>query len=200
MLIKDRENIKLISLEEFLEYLKQCKLGDMKARNIIIENNIGLVISIVNKRNINNNFDSEDMESIGFIALCNAVDTYDYNKNIAFSTYAYRCINNAILNYLRTLKKKSREVTLDNQIISVDDESEDIINKYFLSELITGLSHRDQEIIKLYYGFYNRRYSQKEISIIMNISISGISYIINKILLNMREKLLNSENHLTYVK
>ena len=76
--------------------------GDSCAREKIIIGNL-YVITLVIKRTI---FDFskigfEDLFSVGEIGLLRAVDSYDINSNVLFSTYAYTCIRNEIIYYLR---------------------------------------------------------------------------------------------------
>ena len=78
------------------EYLRRCAEGDMEARNLLVEHNLRLVAHIVKKYYALPG-DQEDLVSIGTIGLMKAVDTFDATRKARFSTYASRCIENAIL-------------------------------------------------------------------------------------------------------
>jgi hypothetical protein len=70
--------------------------GDAAAREKLIRHNLRLVAHIVKKYYALPG-DQEDLVSIGTIGLMKAVDTFDATRKALFSTYASRCIENAIL-------------------------------------------------------------------------------------------------------
>ena len=70
--------------------------GDAAAREKLIRHNLRLVAHIVKKYYALPG-DQEDLVSIGTIGLMKAVDTFDTTRKARFSTYASRCIENAIL-------------------------------------------------------------------------------------------------------
>ena len=89
-----------LSAEEEAAAVEANSRGDADARNLLIEHNLRLVAYIVNK-----NYpeavrgcqqDADDLISIGTIGLIRAAETFDYTKGRRFSTYASRCIDNAI--------------------------------------------------------------------------------------------------------
>ena len=71
------------------------RAGDA-AREKLIHHNLRLVAHIV-KKYYTLPGDQEDLVSIGTIGLMKAVDTFDATRKARFSTYASRCIENAIL-------------------------------------------------------------------------------------------------------
>ena len=86
---------KQLSKKEEEECIRKIADGDTQARNILIEHNLRLVAYIVNKYYPDSN-DSDDLISIGTIGLIRAAETFDYSKGHHFSTYASKCIDNAI--------------------------------------------------------------------------------------------------------
>lgn len=70
--------------------------GDAAARDKIIRHNLRLVAHIAKKYYAAPG-EQEDLISIGTIGLIKAVESFDCTKKIRFSTYAARCIENAIL-------------------------------------------------------------------------------------------------------
>ncbi len=70
--------------------------GDLEARDQIIRHNLRLVAHIA-KKYYSLPGDQEDLISIGTIGLIKAVNSFDPEKRARFSTYASRCIENAIL-------------------------------------------------------------------------------------------------------
>ena len=72
------------------------RAGDAAAREKLIRHNLRLAAHIVKKYYALPG-DQEDLVSIGTIGLMKAVDTFDATRKARFSTYASRCIENAIL-------------------------------------------------------------------------------------------------------
>ena len=89
----------LTEKEEIQEFEKYHN-GDMSARDRLIKHNLRLVAHIA-KKYYNNPQDNEDLISIGTIGLIKAVQSFSYEKNTRFSTYASKCIENAILSQMR---------------------------------------------------------------------------------------------------
>ena len=85
-----------LSREEEEEALIAWENGDEAARSRLIEHNLRLVVYIAKRYETNPIF-MEDLISIGTIGLIKAVESFDCTKKIRFSTYAARCIENAIL-------------------------------------------------------------------------------------------------------
>ena len=77
---------------------------DEKARKILIEHNLRLVVYIAKKFD-NTGVGVEDLISIGTIGLIKGINSYKINKGTKLSTYVSRCIDNEILMYLRATKK-----------------------------------------------------------------------------------------------
>jgi RNA polymerase sporulation-specific sigma factor len=85
---------KLTSAEE-KEYLQKYYEGCPDAKNILIEHNLRLVAYVAKKYN-NHAKDAEDLISVGTIGLIKGVASYNAEKGAKLSTYAIRCIENAI--------------------------------------------------------------------------------------------------------
>lgn len=81
-------------------YLQRFREGDLEAKNILIERNLRLVAHVVKKYQ-GPDVDLDDLISIGTIGLIKAVSTFDLTKSARLSTYAARCIDNAILSQMR---------------------------------------------------------------------------------------------------
>lgn len=96
---------KPLSAAEEAECFRRMKEGDISAKNKLIEHNLRLVAHII-KKYYSVSADQDDLISIGTIGLIKAVSTFDCDKNIRFATYASRCIENEILMYFRSLKKR----------------------------------------------------------------------------------------------
>ena len=88
-------NLTTIYREEAAAF-RALRAGDAAAREKLIRHNLRLVAHIVKKYYALPG-DQEDLVSIGTIGLMKAVDTFDATRKARFSTYASRCIENAIL-------------------------------------------------------------------------------------------------------
>ncbi len=184
------------------ELLKNIN-NDPLARKKLIELNMQLVYDIVHKRYSSkvSEYELDDLFQVGAIGLINAVDKFDLNYSNAFSTFAYRCIDNEIKMYLRIKNKNQLPVSLDVNIYDdvelidtlVDDiniENTVIINdEYeFLIFAIKTLTDYEQEMIKLYYF---DDLDMKTIAEIFNLKPCTIS----KRLTTIRKKLENTIKH-----
>ncbi len=85
-----------LSAAQEKQCLEEMAQGNQAARQKLIEHNLRLVAHIIKKYYASQN-DQEDLISIGTIGLIKAVDTFDPEKGIRLSSYASRCIENAIL-------------------------------------------------------------------------------------------------------
>ena len=101
----------VLTSEEEEKYLKLLQQKDENARATLIEHNLRLVAHIVKKFE-NSGEDKDDLLSIGAFGLIKAVDTYKFDSSTKLATYAAKCIENEILMYLRSNKKKKQVNTL----------------------------------------------------------------------------------------
>jgi RNA polymerase sporulation-specific sigma factor len=86
--------------ESPIELLKKAQSGDAQARSAIVDNNTGLVWSVV-RRFKNRSAETEDLFQIGCIGLIKAVDKFDPAFNVRFSTYAVPMILGEIRRHFR---------------------------------------------------------------------------------------------------
>ena len=87
-------------MEQTLALLECAHQGDKKARDKLIEDNVGLVWSVA-KRFKNRGVELEDLFQIGTIGLIKAVDKFDCSYEVRFSTYAVPMIMGEIKRFLR---------------------------------------------------------------------------------------------------
>ena len=86
--------------KEKIELLKRARAGDMDARQQMINGNLRLVLSVVQKfTNRGENLD--DLFQVGCIGLIKAIDNFDPNQNVRFSTYGVPMIIGEIRRHLR---------------------------------------------------------------------------------------------------
>ena len=87
-------------MEQTLELLKRVHEGDKSAREQLVEENMGLVYTVV-RRFPGRRHDQEDLVQIGCIGLLKAIDNFDSSFEVKFSTYAVPMITGEIKRFLR---------------------------------------------------------------------------------------------------
>lgn len=92
--------LKTLTDEEKRELLKKSKEGDSEARDRLIYGNLRLVLSIIQRFN-NRREDLDDLFQVGCIGLVKAVDNFNLDLDVKFSTYAVPMIIGEIRRYLR---------------------------------------------------------------------------------------------------
>ena len=93
-------NLPVLTGTEAKALFIKCKAGDEAARQQLIEGNLRLVLSII-KRFENRNENMDDLFQIGCVGLVKAVDNFDPDRQVKFSTYAVPMIIGEIRRYLR---------------------------------------------------------------------------------------------------
>lgn len=87
-------------MEHTLALLRKAHEGDKAARDTLVEENMGLVWSIV-RRFSGRGVENEDLFQIGSIGLLKAIDKFDPGYEVQFSTYAVPMITGEIRRFLR---------------------------------------------------------------------------------------------------
>ena len=190
-------------MEDYYVNLKDD--GDLKAKDILIEHNLRLVVFLAKKYE-NTGVDLEDLVSIGTIGLIKGINTFSKDKNIKLATYASRCIDNEILMYLRKNKRIRSEVSIDASLSFDGDGNElhledvlgtdpDIVTKGIEEETernlmineVMRLRPRDRDIMILRYGLLGHdELTQKEVAEKLGISQSYISRIEKKVIKRLK--------------
>ena len=197
---------KPLSEEEESEYIQRCKDGDTQARDLLIEHNLRLVAHIAKKYTTSGRIasvDFDDIISIGSIGLIKAIDSFNSGKSARLATYAARCIENEILMYIRSSKKYSNdiflqdpighdfdgnEITVMDMVKSDDDPGPHEVNDKIditrmMRKIDEVLDEREREIIRLRYAVCGgEEMTQREIASMLGISRSYVSRIEKKAL------------------
>jgi len=92
--------LKVLTEKEKMELLRRVKDGDMKARDELISGNLRLVLSVI-QRFTNRGENLDDLFQVGCIGLIKAIDHFDINQGVRFSTYGVPMIIGEIRRYLR---------------------------------------------------------------------------------------------------
>ena len=96
----DTAKLPVISEKEKLELIKKAKQGDKAARDKMITCNLRLVLSVVQKFS-NRGENPDDLFQVGCIGLVKAIDNFNENLMVKFSTYGVPMIIGEIRRYLR---------------------------------------------------------------------------------------------------
>ena len=104
----------LLSAAEMDELLRRSKKGDQNARNRLIEGNLRLVLSVI-QRFDRRGESPDDLFQVGCVGLLKAIANFDPDKEVRFSTYGVPMIAGEIRRYLR-----------DNSVIRVSRSLRDV--------------------------------------------------------------------------
>lgn len=96
----DTSKLKVLKEKEKNELLRKSLNGDTLAREKLINGNLRLVLSVI-QRFSSRGENSDDLFQVGCIGLIKAIDNFDITQNVRFSTYAVPMIIGEIRRYLR---------------------------------------------------------------------------------------------------
>ncbi len=92
--------LKVLKNEETMELLKRAQKGDQKAREELIAGNLRLVLSVIQKF-LNRGENADDLFQVGCIGLIKAIDHFNTDLMVKFSTYGVPMIIGEVRRYLR---------------------------------------------------------------------------------------------------
>ncbi len=109
---------------EVKELILRSQQGDQAARDLIVQKNMRLVWSVV-QRFLNRGYEPDDLFQIGSIGLLKSVDKFDLSYDVKFSTYAVPMIIGEIQRFIRddgTVKVSRSLKETGNKIRKAKDE------------------------------------------------------------------------------
>ena len=109
--------LKLLTEDETKDLLRRTKEGDEQAREKLIQGNFRLVLSVLQKF-IGRGESADDLFQVGGIGLIKAIDNFNIELNVKFSTYGVPMILGEVRRYLR-----------DNQSVRVSRSMRDMAYK-----------------------------------------------------------------------
>ena len=86
--------------DEMAELLRRSRAGDAHARETLIQGNLRLVLSVI-QRFASRGENADDLFQVGCVGLIKAIDNFDVSQNVRFSTYGVPMIIGEIRRYLR---------------------------------------------------------------------------------------------------
>lgn len=121
--------LKVLKEEEKIRLIKEARNGSKEAREKLVNGNLKLVLSVV-QRFAGRGEDPDDLFQIGCIGLIKAIDNFDTNQNVRFSTYAVPMIIGEIRRFLRDNNPIRVSRSLRDIAYKTIAEKEKFMNKY----------------------------------------------------------------------
>ena len=119
----------LLSKKEKEELLIKIKTGDNQARDIFVNGNLRLVLSII-QRFYGRGESADDLFQIGCIGLIKAIDNFDLKHEVRFSTYAVPMILGEVKRYLRDNTALRITRSIKDLCIQILKTNKELILKY----------------------------------------------------------------------
>ena len=120
--------------------------------NIDVESNLKLALKVA-YRYIKNGQPVKDSDefSDACVGLILANENYNPNLGVKFSTYAYRCMNNAIINGVRKRNRINQHFSTINEMNDLEGKVIKEDNSAVVARLISGLKGRNKDIVISHY-------------------------------------------------
>ncbi len=127
--------LKVLSEKEKMALLKKAKEGDITAREELVNGNLRLVLSVI-QRFAGRGENPDDLFQVGCIGLIKSIDNFDITQNVRFSTYAVPMIIGEIRRYLR-----------DNNAIRISRSMRDVAYRAMqVKEALTAKNLREPTV------------------------------------------------------
>lgn len=166
----------ILSTKEKSELFIKIKNGDEIARQKFINGNLRLVLSVI-QRFLGRTESADDLFQVGCVGLIKAIDNFDLNQNVQFSTYAVPMIIGEVRRYLR-----------DNNTIRV-------------SRSIRDLAYRVIQYKEKYLKDFGKEPNIETIAKDLNTSIENIAFSLDAIQdpVSLQEPIYNDGNDNIYI-
>ena len=124
-------SLKVLKQSEMEELFKELKSGNKECKDLLVEGNLKLVLSILKKyQNKCDNLD--DLFQIGVVGLIKAIDNFDLSFGVRFSTYAVLMIDGEIKRYIRDNTEIRITRSLKDLSYKIINFREEYLSKYFV--------------------------------------------------------------------
>ena len=134
----DTSGLAVLKESEKIELLKKCRAGDKQAREKLISGNLRLVLSVIQKF-MGRGENPDDLFQVGCIGLINAIDNFNTELDVRFSTYAVPMISGELKRYLR-----------DNTPIRISRSLRDLAYRAMQAkEMLTAKLSREPDITEI---------------------------------------------------
>lgn len=134
----DTSGLAVLRESEKTELLKKCRAGDKQAREKLISGNLRLVLSVIQKF-MGRGENPDDLFQVGCIGLIKAIDNFNTELDVRFSTYAVPMISGELKRYLR-----------DNTPIRISRSLRDLAYRAMQAkEMLTAKLSREPDITEI---------------------------------------------------
>src|SRR5699024_5623728 len=135
-----RNNKGTLTNEQVKKYILQSQQGNKAARDLLVERNVRLVWSVV-QRFINRGYDPDDFFQIGSIGLIKAIDKFDLSYDVRFSTYAVPMIIGEIQRFIRDDGSIKVSRSLKETANKIRRKRDELTKEYDRSPTIAEIAH-----------------------------------------------------------
>ena len=159
-IFNDSDYNQLSKDEERLLFIKYRENNDLSARDKILFANLKLAYKLANKQNISTleSITSEDLYQQSVIIILKAIETFDYNADIKFSTYIYKVIQGQLIRYISTTDRLVRiPVHMINDFSMIRKYNTELEQKYD-GNISFEILNKEKKITKTQYDNYINYY------------------------------------------
>lgn len=146
----DTSKLPLLKEAEKERLLREAKSGNRKARDELINGNLRLVLSVV-QRFSGRGENPDDLFQVGCIGLIKSIDNFDITQNVKFSTYAVPMIIGEIRRYLRDNNSVRVSRSIKDTAYRAMQVKEQLMNKNqrepTVSEIAEKLGVRREDVV-----------------------------------------------------
>ena len=128
-----------VAKEDTYKLIEAAQKGDARARELIVDQNIGLVKNLAMKYT-SNYYEPEDLMQVGFVGLVKAIDRFDCKYDVMFSTYAVPMILGEIKRFIRDDGKIKISRQLKTEMKNLKQIQQEYYNKHGKSPKISYLA------------------------------------------------------------
>ena len=128
-----------VAKEDTYRLIEKAQAGDRRARELIVEQNIGLVKNLAMKY-ASVYYEPDDLMQVGFVGLVKAIDRFDTGFDVMFSTYAVPMILGEIKRFLRDDGKIKVSRQLKTEMKNLKNLQQEYYNQHGKSPKISYLA------------------------------------------------------------
>lgn len=128
-----------IAKEDTYRLINEAQNGNQQAKELIVNQNIGLVKNLAMKYAVGS-YEIDDLMQIGFVGLVKAIERFDTSFDVMFSTYAVPMILGEIKRYIRDDGKIKISRQLKIEMKNLKNIQQEYYNKHGKSPKISYLA------------------------------------------------------------
>ena len=144
-----------VAKEDTYKLIDAAQNGDRRARDLVVDQNIGLVKNLAMKY-ASGYYEPEDLMQVGFVGLVKAIDRFDTGYNVMFSTYAVPMIMGEIKRYIRDDGKIKIGRQLKTEMKRLKDFQQEYYHKYGVSPRSAGWLTRWESHGSMFWKYWKR--------------------------------------------